>query len=62
MLGGEGVHLANVAADAVRDGIRQERDPRAGPLKTHVLEGDTTQWCRGAAVLAIQTYVLAQPA
>lgn len=61
VLGGEGVHLANVAADAVRDGIRQERDPRATPLKTHVLEGDTTQWCRGAAVLAIQRYVLSEP-
>lgn len=61
VLGGEGVHLANVAADAVEEGIRQERDPRATPLKTHVLEGDTTQWCRGAAVLAIQRYVLSEP-
>lgn len=59
VLGGEGVHLASVAADAVEQGIRQDRDPRATPLKTHILEGDTTHWCRGAAVLAIQTYVLA---
>ena len=61
VLGGEGVHLANVAADAVQEGIRQERDPRASALNTHVLESDTTQWCRGAAVLAIQTYVLSEP-
>jgi len=60
VLGGEGVHLAKVAANAVAEGIRQDRDARASALKTHILESDTTQWCRGAAVLAIQTYVLAE--
>lgn len=59
VLGGEGVHLAKVAAQAVAEGIRQDRDSRASALKTHILESDTTHWCRGAAVLAIQTYVLA---
>lgn len=58
VLGGEGVRLARVAAAAIAYGVRQDRDPRASPLNIHILDSEATQWCRGAAVLAIQAYVL----
>lgn len=61
VLGGEGIRLAKVAAAAVSQGIQQDRDPRANPLVIHILESDATQWCRGAAVLTIQAYVLGAP-
>jgi len=61
-LGGEGVRLARVAAAAVDEGIRRDRDPNANPLDLQLLDGDAAQWCRGAAVLAIQTYLLREPA
>ncbi|MFG2041643.1 ROK family protein [Dactylosporangium sp. NPDC048998] len=60
LLGGEGVRLARVAAAAISQGIQQDRDPRAGALDIHILDGDATEWCRGAAVMAIQTYVLGE--
>lgn len=62
VLGGEGVRLAEVAADAVAAGLAQDRDPRASDLAIATTAGDDTEWCRGAAVLAIQTYVLGRPA
>jgi predicted NBD/HSP70 family sugar kinase len=62
VLGGEGVRLAEVAADAVAAGLAQDRDPRASALALATTSGDDTEWCRGAAVLAIQTYVLGRPA
>lgn len=62
VLGGEGVRLAAVAADAVGAGLAQDRDPRASGLAIATTSGDDTEWCRGAAVLAIQTYVLGRPA
>jgi predicted NBD/HSP70 family sugar kinase len=37
VLGGEGVRLARVAAAAVDEGVRQDRDPRAAPLDIHIL-------------------------
>jgi predicted NBD/HSP70 family sugar kinase len=58
VLGGEGVQLAAVAHDDVLAGLRADRDPAAlvPPL---LLEDPTfTQWARGAAVIAIQTFVL----
>ncbi|WP_238005238.1 ROK family transcriptional regulator [Dactylosporangium sp. AC04546] len=58
LLGGEGVRLARVAATAISQGIQQDRDPRANALDVQVLDGDATEWCRGAAVMAIQRYVL----
>lgn len=58
VLGGEGVRLAAVAAEAVQEGLRQDRDPRTKPLPLTVRSGDNTEWCRGAAVVAIQTFVL----
>ena len=58
ILGGEGVRLVDVARDAVEAGIALDRDPRAQPLALVTTSGDNTEWCRGAAVLAIQKYVL----
>lgn len=58
ILGGEGVRLVDVAADAIQDGIHADRDPRAHELELVSTPGDNTEWCRGAAVIAIQRYVL----
>lgn len=58
ILGGEGVHLVEVAADAVQEGIQGDRDARARKLDLVTTPGDNTEWCRGAAVIAIQRYVL----
>lgn len=58
VLGGEGVRLATVAASAVREGIEADRDPRASEVRLFSTDGDDAEWCRGAAVLAIQDYVL----
>lgn len=58
ILGGEGVHLVDVATDAIQEGIDADRDPRAHKLDLVTTPGDNTEWCRGAAVIAIQRYVL----
>ncbi|MDF1478532.1 ROK family transcriptional regulator [Leifsonia sp. H3M29-4] len=58
VLGGEGVGLVDVARDAVRAGMAEDRDPRAHEIPLVTTTGDNTEWCRGAAVIAIQTYVL----
>jgi predicted NBD/HSP70 family sugar kinase len=58
VLGGEGVRLVGVAGEAVQEGLAADRDPRTSPLPLFTTSGDNTEWCRGAAVLAIQTYVL----
>jgi predicted NBD/HSP70 family sugar kinase len=58
ILGGEGVRLVDVAAEAIQEGINADRDPRAKELTLVTTPGDNTEWCRGAAVIAIQRYVL----
>ena len=58
ILGGEGVRLVEVAAEAIQRGIAEDRDPRAHALELVTTPGDDTEWCRGAAVIAIQRYVL----
>lgn len=58
VLGGEGVRLAEVAADAVDAGLRADRDPRTKPIPLTIRSGENVEWCRGAAVVAIQTFVL----
>jgi len=58
ILGGEGVRLADVAADAIQEGIRADRDSKAHKIDLVTTPGDNTEWCRGAAVIAIQRYVL----
>lgn len=58
VLGGEGVRLVDVAHDAVLEGMALDRDPRALDIPLVTTTGDNTEWCRGAAVIAIQTHVL----
>jgi predicted NBD/HSP70 family sugar kinase len=58
VLGGEGVRLASVAREAVERGIAKDRDPRTRKLDLVIRSGSDTEWCRGAAVLAIQSFVL----
>jgi len=60
VLGGEGVQLAEIGAAAVREGIAADRDPRAAQVELVTTSGDDTEWCRGAAVIAIQEYVAAR--
>jgi len=61
VLGGEGVRLVEVAAAAIEDGIANDRDPRAKRVPLVATSGDNTEWCRGAAVIAIQRFVLGSP-
>ncbi|OJX52571.1 ROK family transcriptional regulator [Devosia sp. 66-22] len=58
VLGGEGVRLAAVASEAVDAGLRADRDPRTAALPLTIRSGENIEWCRGAAVVAIQTFVL----
>jgi predicted NBD/HSP70 family sugar kinase len=58
VIGGEGVRLASVAAEAVEAGLRADRDPRTRRLPLIIRSGENIEWCRGAAVVAIQTFVL----
>lgn len=58
VLSGEGNRLAVVAREAMEDALQNDRDPRAQPVDIELRPGDFTQWARGAAVIAIQTYVL----
>jgi predicted NBD/HSP70 family sugar kinase len=58
ILGGEGVHLVDVAREAIEQGIATDRDPRANKVSLVTTSGDNAEWCRGAAVIAIQRYVL----
>ncbi|QHT55035.1 ROK family transcriptional regulator [Cellulomonas sp. H30R-01] len=58
VLTGEGVGLAVVADDAVRAAVAADRHPQAAPVDLVVEPGDFSQWARGAAVVAIQDFVL----
>lgn len=58
VLTGEGVRLAEVAHEALRDGLAYDRDPRAAAVSLDVRPVDFALWARGAAVTAIQAYVL----
>jgi predicted NBD/HSP70 family sugar kinase len=58
VIGGEGVRVASVAAEAVDAGLRADRDPRTKRLPLTIRSGENIEWCRGAAVVAIQTFVL----
>lgn len=60
ILGGEGVGLASAAFDAVQAGIEEHRDPRASEVRVELTAGENESWCRGAAVIAIQGYVLSR--
>ena len=58
ILGGEGVRLAEVATDAIKAGIAADRDPRTRPIPLTMRSGENIEWCRGAACVAIQSFVL----
>lgn len=58
VLTGEGIGLAGVAREALEAGIHGDRHPAADPLSYEVRPIDFAEWARGAAVTAIQTYVL----
>lgn len=58
ILGGEGVRLVDCASGAILEGIQNDRDPRAEMPQLVTTPGTNTEWCRGAAVMAIQRFVL----
>lgn len=58
VIGGEGARLAQVAAESIAAGIGAHRDPRTRPIPLTVRNGENIEWCRGAAVVAIQAFVL----
>jgi predicted NBD/HSP70 family sugar kinase len=58
VLGGEGIRLAHVARDRVLAGLRADRDPAATDPPLALQSPSFTEWARGAAVIAIQTFVL----
>lgn len=55
---GEGIRLLEITRATVEATLTAERDPRAAPVPLELRPGSFTQWARGAAVIAIQTYVL----
>jgi predicted NBD/HSP70 family sugar kinase len=58
VLGGEGARLAVVARAALDAGLAGDIDPLAEPPALAVQVSGFDAWARGAAVIAIQTYVL----
>lgn len=58
VLAGEGMRLAQVGAPALAEGIARDRSPLASPLDLAVQLSGFPEWARGAAVTAIQTFVL----
>lgn len=58
IIGGEGVRLAAVAHETLVAATREFRDPRASTPPLTLASGDNAEWARGAAVLAIQSFVL----
>ncbi|AYY12492.1 ROK family transcriptional regulator [Actinobacteria bacterium YIM 96077] len=58
ILTGDGIRLASVAEDVMLQRIADERDAAASTLDLDVQTFDFFEWARGAAVIAIQKYVL----
>ena len=58
VLTGEGIGLAEVARADLEEGLRRGRDPRASEVHLEVQHLDFSQWARGAAVCAIQRWVV----
>lgn len=58
VVGGEGVPLAQLARDEVREGLQAGSAPEADLPELVLLGPGFTDWARGAAVVAIQTFVL----
>ena len=57
IIAGESVRLAHLARAAVDAQLAADRDPRASTPPLVLASGDNIEWCRGAAVLAIQSFV-----
>jgi predicted NBD/HSP70 family sugar kinase len=57
VLTGEGIGLAEVARAELDEALRKGRDPRASEVRLLVQGLDFSQWARGAAVCAIQSWV-----
>jgi len=57
IIGGESVGLARVARSALDEGFAADRDPAATSPTLVLATGNNVEWCRGAAVLAIQAFV-----
>lgn len=58
VLSGDGVALAEVGRSALDAAVTADRDPRAGTVDVDVQAVGFAEWARGAAVTAIQTFVL----
>lgn len=58
VLTGDGVALAIVGRDAVQRGIDLHRSSRASPLDLEVQVVGFSEWARGAAATAIETFVV----
>lgn len=61
ILTGEGVQLASVSPARMHEGMARHRHPQASPIDLAIVEDDPTLWARGAAAVAIQRTVLAEP-
>jgi len=61
ILTGEGVQLATAASTRMHEGMMRHRHPRATPIDLVIADHDATLWARGAAAVAIQRTVLAEP-
>lgn len=58
VLGGEGVRLAEVAHDELLAALHADRHPSGAEVPMVLQPADFSEWARGAAVVAIQTFVL----
>lgn len=58
VLTGEGIGLADTARDAMEEGMRADRHVAAAPMSYEIQPIDFSLWARGAAVTAIQRYIL----
>jgi len=58
VLTGEGVRLATVGDEALLAALTEDRPPGSTPVDIVVRPGDFTLWARGAAVAAVQEFVL----
>jgi predicted NBD/HSP70 family sugar kinase len=58
VLGGEGVRLAEVAHADLLAALHADRHPSSAELPMVLQPADFTEWARGAAVVAIPTFVL----
>lgn len=58
VLSGEGVGVAQVGQAALMSALREERHPSATVIEPILEEADFKEWARGAAVLALQGFLV----